>query len=339
MWLLTGSVSLGNWFGINVRLHAALILVLVISLIAPGTIGGPYNSLTFCIVLFASVLLHEFGHCAGSRMVGGSPTEIILTPLGGAALADAPKRPWATFVTVICGPAVNLLLCLISAAVIWFVAHAPGSLPWNILHHGLLSFVPPHPLAHAAWWVFTVNYGLLLFNLIPLFPLLDGGQLVQSLLWVKLGYYRATLIACTVGIVTGIVMVMVALVSGVNILLLVIAANGLFNAVIMRSQLKAAGPWAFEEEAGEDYSASLWNESPASHTTTRHKHLSKRSLKKAQRRAKQAELEQARIDAILAKVSAHGMHSLTWRERRALHKATERQRMLETSGPSRKHHW
>lgn len=338
MWLLTGSVSLGTWFGIHVRLHAALILLIVLTLIAPGALGGPYNSFTLCLVLFVSVLLHEFGHCAGSWMVGGSPTEIILTPLGGSALADAPRRPWATFITVACGPAVNLLLCLLSAGIIYVTTHASTSLPLNLLRHGLLADIPGAPLAHAAWWFYAVNYALLLFNLWPIFPLFDGGQLLQSLLWVKLGYYRSSLIACNVGIGASVVMGALGIVNGINLFLLLIAASGLYNAIAMRAQLKAAGPWAFEEEAGEDYSSSLWND-PSSHATTRHKHLSKRSLKKAQRRAKQAELEQARIDAILAKVSAHGMHSLTWRERRALHKATERQRMLETSGPSRKHHW
>lgn len=334
MWLLTGSVSLGTWFGINVRLHAALIIILVLTLIAPGAIGGPFNSLTFCLVLFISVLLHEFGHCLGSHFVGGHPTEIILTPLGGSALADAPKRPWATFITVACGPAVNLLLCLIAAGVVYFTSHAAAAgLPFNLLRHGLLASLPDTPLAHAAWWVFAVNYGLFLFNLWPLFPLLDGGQMLQSLLWVKLGYYRATLHACTVGIAAGIVMGMIGILS-FSLLLMLIAASGLYNAIFMRAQLKAAGPYAFEEES-EDYSASLWNDSPTPH---KHKHVSRRSLKKAQRRAKQAELEQARIDSILAKVSASGMQSLTWRERRALHKATERQRMLEASG-GHKHHW
>jgi hypothetical protein len=121
-----------------------------------------------------------------------------------------------------------------------------------------------------------------------------------------------------------------------SLFLTLIAASGLFNAIMMRQQYKAAGPYAFEEET-EDYSASLWNE-PA-HATVRHKHVSRRALKKAQRRARQAELEQAHIDSILAKVSAQGMQSLTWRERRALHKATERQRMLETSASGRKLHW
>jgi hypothetical protein len=144
-------------------------------------------------------------------------------------------------------------------------------------------------------------------------------------------------IACTVGIAGSIVMAMLGIATS-SLLLVFIGASCLITCISMRTQLKAAGPYAFEEE-NEDYSASLWNDPPTHHATTKHKHLSRRALKKAQRRAKQAEIEQAHIDAILAKVSAQGMPSLTWRERRALHKATERQRMMETSTPSRKHYW
>src|SRR5678816_3162294 len=74
MWLLMGSVSLGRWFGIEVRIHASLIVLVALALLMPGGLGGPFNSVTFCVVLFGIVLLHEFGHCIASRMVGGNPT-------------------------------------------------------------------------------------------------------------------------------------------------------------------------------------------------------------------------------------------------------------------------
>ena len=143
-------------------------------------------------------------------------------------------------------------------------------------------------------------------------------------------------IACSVGIAGAIVMATVGLGFG-QLLLVLIAISCLFTCVSLRNQVKAAGPYAFEEE-GEDYSASLWNEPP---TPTKRKHLSKRAMKKAQKVARQADLEQARIDQILAKVSTHGMQSLTWMEKRTLRKATERQRRMETSSSShgRKQAW
>jgi hypothetical protein len=96
---------------------------------------------------------------------------------------------------------------------------------------------------------------------------------------------------------------------------------------MLRAQLKAAGPWDFQDEDGTDYSASLWT--PEQDKPRRVKKLSRRAVRKLRRQQQAEEAEQAQIDAILAKVSAHGMQSLTWSEKRALRKATERQRRRE----------
>src|SRR5579862_8211454 len=93
MWLLSGSVSLGTWFGINVRVHASMIAFIVLTLLMPSSMGGWHNAVTSMALLFVIVLLHEFGHCLGSYMVGGRPSEILMHPLGGLAYADAPRRP------------------------------------------------------------------------------------------------------------------------------------------------------------------------------------------------------------------------------------------------------
>ena len=84
-------------------------------------------------------------------------------------------------------------------------------LPWNLMHINVESAhrVRQSTTGYYAWWVFSVSYAILLFNLLPIFPL-DGGQMVQSLLWVKIGYYRATLFACVTGMIgAGIVAVQV----------------------------------------------------------------------------------------------------------------------------------
>ena len=63
-------------------------------------------------LLFVAVLLHEFGHCAGARLVDGDVQEVLLWPLGGLAAVDVPHTPRAYFVTAAAGPLMNLLLCL-----------------------------------------------------------------------------------------------------------------------------------------------------------------------------------------------------------------------------------
>jgi hypothetical protein len=108
---------------------------------------------------------------------------------------------------------------------------------------------------------------------------------------------------------------------GAGLLISIIGVNCFVNCYQMRAMMKAEGPWGFsEEESAIDYSASLRADEP------RKRKLSPRLYKKVRRREARERAEQEKIDAILAKVSAHGMHSLTWWEKRTLHRATERQR-------------
>ena len=318
MWLLYGSVPLFRLFGIRVRAHASLLLFVVMALvfgIGPGFLFQ--QRVEFASILFLSVLLHEFGHCFAARWVGGDADEIIMHPLGGLAMAQPPHRPLPTFITVAAGPAVTLLICAASGSALWSMT---GWLPW-----GPWMFHLPQ-IASYLYFIYAVNWGLLLFNLLPIYPL-DGGQMVQTILWPRMGYYRSMNVSCIIGMVAAAVVFPVALYTG-NFFLAFIAAMGFMTCFSRRRMLREAGPWMPEDQV--DYSASL---QPEPHH--RRKHISSRAFKRARRRELAEREEQVHVDAILAKVSAHGLQSLTWRERRALRKATERQRDLdlETSRP------
>lgn len=314
MWLLTGSVSLGRWFGIEVNLHASFIVFIVITLLLPGTIGGFRNAATASALLFGIVLLHEFGHCFASRSVGGSPQQILMTPLGGLAFADAPHRPWATFVTVAGGPLVNVLICLVTAIALSFLSRSLY-IPWRPHNIDLARAAGASSLVFYLWWIFLISWALLLFNLLPIFPL-DGGQLLQSLLWVKFGYYKATLFASITGMIGGGLLGLYGLMN-FSLLLMCIAFMGVQFCYYKYRELKANGPWAYEEQSL--YSAAYEN-------LDRPKKASARKLRAAKRQSDEVAREQEQIDAILSKVHQQGMQSLTWLERRALKKATERQR-------------
>src|SRR3954447_2630222 len=69
MWLLNGSLPLFTAFGIRVRMHVSLLLVLVFTLLSAGSEHGMgwRNALMFDVVIFGVVLLHEFGHCFAAR--------------------------------------------------------------------------------------------------------------------------------------------------------------------------------------------------------------------------------------------------------------------------------
>lgn len=318
-WLLYGSVPLFTIFGIRVRAHASLVVIAV--LIALLGLGEGYSSLQyrvlFITVLFGVVLLHEFGHCFAARAVGGTADDILMTPLGGLAMASPPRRPLPTFITVIGGPLVNVLLMLGAAVVIYAGGNSPS---WNPFVFGVpkdghwtSSFV-------YASMFFQLNYWLLLFNLLPSYPL-DGGQLVQTLLWRPMGYYRSMLTSATVGIFGGAAMMAVGLLMAGSLLLMLIGLSCLLTCVNLRQQLLAAGPYAFTEEDA-DYSAASWRPDEVE----RMSRAAEREQRRREREALEEAREQEKIDRILDKVAKHGMNSLTFFEKRALRKATERQR-------------
>jgi Zn-dependent protease len=332
MWLLTGSVPLFEIFGIRVRAHAALIVLIALILLFGW---GPGYSMTMRVqsatILFGIILLHEFGHCFAARWVGGTADEILMTPIGGLAFAMAPRRPWPTFVTVAGGPAVNVVICLLCGAGLYFTIGVFPLGPWSfgeawqgISSAGWMQF------AGYLFWAYTVSCALLLFNLLPVFPL-DGGQLLQSILWKPYGYYKSMLWTVTIGVAGGALMMLWGVASFGSLwgglLMIFIGLSCLLTCLNYRRLLLAEGPWAFQEEDSVDYSysASLQPEKPS----RRSNWLARRRMKKLRKLARAEAIERQTVDQILEKVSRHGMQSLTWSERRALRKATEHQRQRD----------
>ena len=149
-----------------------------------------YDSPTSAVVeylgLFAIVLVHEFGHAFACRSTGGRADHIVLWPLGGLAFVDPPPRPGAVLWSIVAGPLVNVVLFPIFTLALY----ATGRNGWIDVTHDV------HRVLVNIW---GINLGLLLFNLLPVFPL-DGGQIVRALLWFKLGPVRSLKIAGTIGI-------------------------------------------------------------------------------------------------------------------------------------------
>lgn len=325
MWVLTGSVHLFTVFGIRVRAHASLIILVTLVLLFGGSGVTAEMRVQSMTILFIVILLHEFGHCFAARWEGGDANEIMMTPLGGLAMAMAPRKPWPTFVTVAAGPAVNVLICVLAAIPIYFytgwVLLGPWSLQRGLPHHGWLQFY------NWCYWTYTISYALLIFNIIPVFPL-DGGQMLQAALWRPLGYYKSMMVTMNVGLVGSVLMFMVGIATwstfGGGLLLILIAISCFLSCFQTRAAMRAEGPWGFQEEDESiDYSASIYApiDKPA-----KKREPSRRAIKRAEKLRREEATEQQKIDAILSKVSAHGMQSLSWWEKRTLHKATDSQR-------------
>jgi len=150
-----------------------------------------YSSLTWNVLeylsLFLIVLLHEFGHQLACRQVGGKTHDIILWPLGGVAYVSPPQRPGAQLWSIAAGPLVNVALVPVLFASALFSAQ----LGWPETHPDVHEFLRN---------ILLINIVLLIFNLLPIYPL-DGGQILRSLLWFVVGRANSLLAASVVGFV------------------------------------------------------------------------------------------------------------------------------------------
>jgi Zn-dependent protease len=188
-----GSIRIGNLWGVEVKLHVILILWVGFRLLGAG--AELQQILIEEIVLVGSVFLHELGHCAGARVVGGQATEILLWPLGGLTRMRTPNTAKAEFVSTAAGPLVNLLLFGLSV-----VIALVGSLGVDELSSSAA------PSGWILWYLGVINLLLFLFNVLPAYPM-DGGRIFRSILWPIFGWRTATLIATGTAILFGLAFV------------------------------------------------------------------------------------------------------------------------------------
>ena len=183
-----GSIRLFRFSEIDVFLHWSWFLLAFYEINARK---GSYSSIGWNVAeylaLFLIVTLHEFGHSLACRQVGGQANQIVLWPLGGVAYVNPPQRPGATLWSIAAGPLVNVVL----APIIMGIGRV--SLLW-----GWYAAVPDlRTLIHA---IFYIDVGLLIFNILPIYPL-DGGQILRALLWFVLGRARSLMVATILGFV------------------------------------------------------------------------------------------------------------------------------------------
>jgi Zn-dependent protease len=183
-----GSIRLFRFSGIDVFLHWSWFLVAVYEI---NGRKGNYSSISWNVAeylaLFLIVMLHEFGHSLACRQVGGTANRIVLWPLGGVAYVNPPQRPGATLWSIAAGPLVNVVFL----AILWALGVLNKANGWAD------SIPNVHPLLHA---LALINLWLLIFNLLPIYPL-DGGQILRSLLWFVLGRARSLMAATVIGFI------------------------------------------------------------------------------------------------------------------------------------------
>ncbi len=264
--ILFGSLSLGHWFGIHVRVHASLLLMLAFNIVFAGTRGGFgfRGAIISSVVLFGIVLLHEFGHAFAARSVGGEASEILLWPLGGLAFVSTPKRWWPSFVASAGGPLVNVVICVVTGVLLMALSGWQFRLPFNpliifggqvLMNDASYALLGSNFFAYILWWIYITSWTLLFFNLLPIFPL-DGGRMLQELLWPKLGYFRSMSLACNVGM-AGAIMMGLWGISGAGFWLMFLAFAGFMTCYQTKMNLREYADAAYEESR---YDAPKWQQ-------------------------------------------------------------------------------
>ena len=177
----------------------------------------------FLLILFVSILIHEFGHSIAARHFGSGGDKILLWPFGGLAFVGSGRSSWGDFWITFFGPFVHIPLALIAVA--WLHWHgASFQLVPHLYAPVALNYAPPD------WWgiffvlMFQVQVMAFCFNVFtPAYPM-DGGRMLVSLLLPRLGADRTCLVALVLSAVCGVYM-MVENQSFIAILVIMEAAN------------------------------------------------------------------------------------------------------------------
>ena len=222
-----GSVRIARVFGISIAIHWTFTLLIVyvifIAMRQGADAAGVLVTIGFVLALFVCVVLHELGHALAGRAFGIGTRDITLLPIGGVArLERMPTEPWHEFWIAVAGPAVNVVI----AAVLLAVNLALTGRVWpdfELLQggeEGAVSFV--ELVRHEfVWQLAMVNIVLVLFNMLPSFPM-DGGRVLRALLAMRLDHAQATGIAAKVGAVMAALFIVLGLFTW-NLVLILIA--------------------------------------------------------------------------------------------------------------------
>ncbi len=185
------SWKIGEFAGIGLFIHATFPLLIAFvalpALMYGGDILSALESVAFILVLFLCVVLHEYGHALAARRYGIKTQDITLLPIGGVArLERMPEKPWQEFVVAAAGPAVNVAIAAILFVILFFAGMTIPSLGFDTGNESFLERL------------LLINVGLVLFNLIPAFPM-DGGRILRAILAARMDYAQATKYAALLG--------------------------------------------------------------------------------------------------------------------------------------------
>jgi stage IV sporulation protein FB len=343
--LLGWKLSFGRYAGTQVSVHLFFLLFAFWWLYQASKFpeGLVWYGVIGLAVLVVSVLLHEVGHALAARGVGGECAEILLAPWGGLAGVELPR--WEhddhtaaqnEILTAIAGPAVNFLICAVTAPIL---------IAWKAPLTELLNPLAPPGLAAAlpgfgsaplfvVSFVFWLNFVLLAFNLIPSFPM-DGGRIVRGIIWKWHGQRAAIIWSAWIGKFAAVALLIVGLFlpdafAFAKVTLVLLAVFLFISARAELGRLQEQG----EDEAfmGYDFSqgyTSLERDvkaPPEPKLGPVRKWLENRRMAKEEKQRQSEAADEARLDDILARLHESGREGLSDEDRGILDRVSARYR-------------
>ena len=194
---MKGALKIGSVSGIKIEVHWTFTLLLIWVAFLEIQKGSDLNRIllneALILVLFVCVILHELGHALTAKKFGVKTKNILLLPIGGVAtLEKMPEKPAQELWIALAGPAVNVVIAILLLLVV------PVRSYFNFDSIVLEEMLYEPTLQNFLFYLFIANVMLVVFNLIPAFPM-DGGRVLRALLSFKLGRVSATNIAASIG--------------------------------------------------------------------------------------------------------------------------------------------
>ena len=333
--LLSWNLSLGRWAGVQVRLHVFFVLFIAVALQLGASAGEAafWETVISLLILLASVLAHEFGHCLTAVRMGGTVDQILLWPLGGLAPVNASHDPQIELMTAAAGPLVNLSVCLVVAPLLLIEGHGVLEL--------LNPLLPPMAKHAPTWvdgvaWVFWINWLLFLVNWLPAAPL-DLGRALRAMLCMQNDYRHGLLMAARLAQLTALLLWVVAAWlaysgSQFSFAVLPLALLGilLFFAAKQEAE-RVYDPDADDTAFGYDFSQGYTSLEKAAQPRKAapgmfRKWLAERRQERLRRQQLLEAEEERRADAVLAKLHQDGPHALSDEDRSLLNRVSARYR-------------
>ena len=323
------SFPAGTWFATRIRISVFFpLMVLLIAM----RVQDAYLGLMIGGILFTLILIHEFAHIFAARLTGGYGEEILIWPLGGLAFCHPGYSFKSRLLTPAAGPLFHAAFCLL----LLFPVLQSGYM-LEVLNPFDMQWIHKIRQSHTVLMqltvlTFSMNWILLLLNLIPVYPL-DGGRILQTLLAQRLNSDVGTQLYIRIGVIFGFGFLLIGMFVD-NTMVVCLGALVLVLNLQESFRLQTADNYD-DSFMGYDFSqgyTSLEKETDAPIKPKKNafaRWREKRATEKAERETQQAIDEEKQVDAILEKLHKEGQDSLSNAERQLLQRVSDRLRNKE----------